>query len=180
MFIATDVEGEAGLAVRGLLCFGDSRPSALEHVDLAAPKTQGPGACQPFHKATDRPSFAEHFDSRLAGGARPRTPGAAPESLVWLKHRDDEAANRSLTGLVALADALPPPAMVLFSAARPISTMTWTLDLLADQPISRSGWWLVHSRADTARNGYSAQAMTVWNDRGEPAVAMRQTVAVFA
>lgn len=71
--------------------------------------------------------------------------------------------------------------MVLFpSEMRPISTMTWTIDLLTDTPASASGWWLVESIAQTVAAGYSAQDMTIWNDRREPIAAMRQSVAIFA
>ncbi len=177
-FVGVDLFGDAGLAVRGLLCFGANRASALDHWAMPAPDAGDPEACPPFFNSPDRPGFARHFDGRLAAGARPRTPGAEPHMLVWMRHRDPAA---SLTGLIALADALPPAAMVLFPAEmRPISTMTWTIDLLTDAPASASGWWLLRAVAQTVAAGYSAQEMTIWNDRREPVVAMRQTVAIFA
>lgn len=177
-FVGVDLFGESGIAVRGLLCFGADRASALDHWAVPAPDVAEPDACPPFFATPERPTFAHHFDSRLAGGARPRTPDADPRMLVWNRHRDAVA---SLTGLIALADALPPAAMVLFPAEmRPISTMTWTIDLLTDAPASASGWWLVDSIAQTVAAGYSAQDMTIWNDRREPIAAMRQSVAIFA
>lgn len=178
-FAAVDLTGEAGLAARALLCFGAARASTLEHWALPMPEVAAPEACPPFFLTPERPRFAWHFDSRLAGGARPRTPGTDPEILVWLRHREAEA-DPSLTGFIALADALPPAAMVLFDEMRAISTMTWTLDMLTDAPASASGWWLVRTVAQTVAAGYSAQDMTIWNDRGEAVAAMRQSVAVFA
>lgn len=178
-FIGVDVIGEAGLAVRGLLCFGVSRVSSLERVDMPAPPVHSWDDCAPFFTTSGRPSFQSHFDSRIAGGARPRTPGEDPAMLVWMRHRD-VAATASMAGLVALADALPPAAMVMFPPEpAPISTMTWTLDVLMDNPASASGWWLLESVAEVTREGYSAQTMMIWNDEGAPAIAMRQTVAVF-
>ncbi|QYE32967.1 thioesterase family protein (plasmid) [Polymorphobacter sp. PAMC 29334] len=177
-FVGVDLSGEAGLAVRGLLCFGANRNSALDHWGLPAPEAVDPETCPPFFSSPERPGFAHHFDGRLAAGARPRTPGADPDMLVWMRHRDPAP---SLTGFIALADALPPAAIVLFPAGmRPISTMTWTIDLLSDAPASLSGWWLIHNVAQNAASGCSAQDMTIWNDRREPVAAMRQTVAVFA
>lgn len=71
--------------------------------------------------------------------------------LVWLRHRD-LVANAGMAGLVALADALPPAAMVMFPPEpAPISTMTWTLDVLTDNPASASGWWLVENLAQVTR-----------------------------
>ncbi len=178
-FIGVDVIGEAGLAVRGLLCFGASRASSLERVDIPAPPVQGWDDCPAFFETSTRPSFQSHFDSRIAGGARPRTPGGDAAMLVWLRHRD-VAANASMAGLVALADALPPAAMVMFPPEpAPISTMTWTVDVLTEEPSSASGWWLVENVAQVTREGYSAQKMMIWNDQGDPVVAMRQTVAIF-
>ncbi|PZN97609.1 MAG: thioesterase family protein [Alphaproteobacteria bacterium] len=179
-FVGVDLTGEAGLAVRALLCFGADRDSILDHQDLPAPPAAAPDACPDFFNSAGRPGFTRHFDGRLAGGARPLTPDAEPMMLVWLKHRD-MVGDDVLTGLIALADALPPAAMVMFPAEwRPISTMTWTIDMLTDSPSSASGWWLVRNVAQTAAGGYSAQDMTIWDESGRPIAAMRQTVAIFA
>lgn len=139
--------------MRGLLCFGVSRPSSLhlQRIDIPAPTVQGCDECPPFFATTTRTTFQSHFDSRIAGGARPRTPGEDPAMLVWLRHRD-LVANAGMAGLVALADALPPAAMVMFPPEpAPISTMTWTLDVLTDNPASASGWWLVENLAQVTR-----------------------------
>lgn len=179
-FYSVDLFGDDVLAVRGLLTFGASRPSQLDQVDLPAPVVPGWEDCPTFFEPNDRRSFLQHFDSRFAAGARPYTAGAKPEMVVWLRHRDDASAP-SMASLIALADALPPAAVANFPVGGgPISTMTWSIDVLADSPESLSGWWLVRSTAQTAVNGYSAQDMAVWNDEGKPVLAMRQTVAIFA
>lgn len=178
-FYSVDLFGDDKLAVRGLLTFGASRPSALDQVDLQAPVVPGWDDCPTFFEPNDRRSFLQHFDSRFAGGARAFTPGARPEMLVWLKHRD-AGAWTSMAALIALADALPPAAIVNFQpGGGPISTMTWSIDVLSDAPRSESGWWLLRSTAQTAVQGYSAQDMAVWDDQGRPVLAMRQTVAIF-
>lgn len=165
--------------MRGLLCFGANRDSVLDHEDLPAPATKRPDVCPEFFDAARRPGFTRHFDGRLADGARPLTPDADPMMLVWLKHRDP-LGDDILAGLIALADALPPAAMVMFPGEwRTISTMTWTIDLLTDVPSSTSGWWLVRNVAQTAAGGYSAQDMTIWDDVCRAVAAMRQTVAIF-
>lgn len=176
-FIGVDLFGDAGLAVRGLLCFGTGRDSALHLVDLRAPAVPHWDDCSGFFEPSDQRKFLSHFEGRLAGGARPFTPGEEPEMIVWLRHVD---ATSSMAGLIALADALPPASMVIFPPERaPISTMTWSFDILTDLPQSASGWWLVRNTAQSAVQGYSAQDMTLWNDAGEPIMAMRQTVAIF-
>ena len=64
--------------------------------------------------------------------------------------------------------------MVLFPQGAPISTMTWSLDVLSDAPATTDGWWLIQSRADAANQGYSAQSMTLWNADGTPVIVARQ------
>jgi hypothetical protein len=120
-----------------------------------------------------------HFEGRLAAGATPGTPGPDPHMLVWLRHRDEEM-DGGLVSLLALADALPPAATILFPKPAPISTMTWSIDMLDAAPASASGWWLVQCAAETARQGYSAQSTLIWNSEGRPILAARQTIAIFA
>ena len=98
--------------------------------------------------------------------------------MLWLKHRD-HVATSSMAGQIALADALPTAAITLFPDRAPFSTMTWAIDVLTDSPDSKSGWWLIESRADATTQGYASQTMTMWNDEGAPVLAMRQTVAIF-
>lgn len=177
-YIGVDLAGDDGIATRALLCFGAARPSRLVHDALPAPSVPVPEACDEFFRGGMGPAFAVHFESRLAGGSRPFTPAATPEMLLWMRHRDIGARD-SVSGLIALADALPAAALVLFPERAPFSTATWSIDLLTDMPHSDNGWWLLHSVADSAGYGYSTQAMTMWNDRGEAVLVARQNVAVF-
>jgi acyl-CoA thioesterase len=179
VFMSVDLSGEAGLATRALLSFGAARPSIIAHDALPRPDVKPPEDCEPFFPG-DKPAinFQAHFESRMAGGARPRTPGAEPRYLIWFRHRDPDART-GIVPLIALADGPPPAAMVLFPEFAPISTITWALDVLSDAPATEDGWWLVESRAQSAAQGYSAQSMTVWNTRGQAVIAARQNVAIF-
>ncbi len=175
LFASVDLTGEGGLATRGALTFGAGRASKLSHVDLPAPAVPAPEACELFIPEGAGPAFARQFEFRYVAGGRPLS-GGPPDFLVWIRHRD--AAARSLAAMVALADALPPPALSVFDQFAPISTMTWSMDVLGDAP-DDDGWRLMNSRAETIREGYSAQAMTLWSRDGTPLIAARQTVAVF-
>jgi acyl-CoA thioesterase len=179
VFVGVDLSGDAGLATRSILTFGVARDSKLAYADVPMPNVSPPEESEPFFPA-DRPTitFQQHFESRKGGGARPFSPGADPEYLIWFRHRDSRARS-GIVSLIALADAPPPAAMVIFPAPAPISTMTWSLDIVSDAPATTDGWWLVQSRTEAARHGYSPQAMTVWNSSGEVAVVARQNVAIF-
>lgn len=178
-FVRVEMAGDSGPAAQALLSFGNARSSELSFSDLLVPAIEKPESLPAFfRKGSQAPGFAVHFDNRFAGGSLPMHPEHRPEILLWLRHRDESAWN-SPTGLIALADALPPAAIVLFPRSGPFSTMTWTLDMLVDQPRSASGWWLLQTRASSASAGYSTQSMTLWNDAGEAVMVACQNVAVF-
>lgn len=179
VFMGADVEGDSGLATRATFCFGAERSSALDHADIPMPEAPPPEACPDYYNWPIRPNFMSHFEGRLAAGSRPNTADAPPQMLVWLRHRD-EKVDKGPASLLALADALPPAATILFREPAPISTMTWSVDLLEPGPTSATGWWLVQSTAETARHGYSAQRTVVWNPDGRPVLIARQNVAIFA
>lgn len=176
LFMGVDLVGEQGLATRAILTFGAARESRLDHLDLPMPATIAPDAAPDFFPEGRGPNFTQQFEFKTAGGTPIGRPGP-PDFLVWIRHKDPAA--RSLAALVALADALPPPAMTLFPERAPISTMTWSLDVLAEPVPSDDGWRLMKSRADTVREGYSAQDMAIWDRAGTPLIVARQNVAVF-
>ncbi len=176
-FVAVDLRGEAGLATRATLCFGAARRSVLTHETLAAPDVPNWDKCPSFFGEKPVITFAQHFDGRLAAGGYPMDGSSDPNMLLWLRHRG--SAPNTVSGLIALADAPPPAAMVMFKQYAPISTMTWSIDLLAEQAESRNGWWLVSSSADKVMDGYSSQSMIVWNADGNPVAVSRQNIAIF-
>lgn len=179
-FVTVDLIGDDKLATRATFCFGSSRESSISHVQLAAPSVKGPDDCEPFFiQSKMAPNFSRHFNSGYAAGHKPVTAAAEADMTVWLQHKDGEVAPL-IVGLVALADALPPAAMSLFTERAPISTMTWMFDVLTETPATDDGWWLSRTVAEASRDGYSSQAMTVWNRKGEPVMVGRQNVAIFA
>jgi acyl-CoA thioesterase len=177
-FVGVDLTGEAGLAARAILTFGVARNSALTYADLPMPLVEDIESSPSFFGDKPVISFQQQFESRMAGGARPLQPDADPEYLIWFRHRD-ERAREGIVPLIALADAPPPASMVIFPQPGPISTMTWSMDILTDDPQSRDGWWLVESKTETAHQGFSTQSMMVWNTAGQPVIAHRQNVAIF-
>lgn len=179
VFAGVDLTTHHGLATRAIFCFGSARSSVLSYANLVAPEVADANDCAPFFAALPAVlSFAQHFEWRFAGGARPLTADAEPDMLLWVRHRDNELMP-SMASLLALADAPPPAAMVRFAAPALISTMTWSLEVLDDTVATQDGWWLIRTSAQTIRDGYSSQAMTVWNTRRMPVLAARQSVAVF-
>jgi acyl-CoA thioesterase len=176
LFMSVDLVGEQGPATHGVLTFGAARESEVTYSQIPFPDVAKADACEPFFPQGGGPGFVGQFEVRIAGGARPLS-GQPPEYLLWIRHRDPAA--RSLAALVALADTPPPPAMTLFPRFGPISTMTWSLDVVGLPAADDDGWRLLRSRSETIADGYSTQEMILWNADGRPLILARQNVAVF-
>lgn len=179
VFAGADLSGEAGLATRATLCYGAARQSELALSIVGSPDVPEPDASPVFFRPIPGLNFIQHFDGRLAAGNFPFSGANDATMTLWIKHRDEKAP-ATTTALVALADAPPPAGIVMFKKHAPISTMTWAMDLLTDKLETEGGWWLVRTTAETMSNGYSSQAMTVWNSQRKPMMVCRQNIAVFA
>lgn len=175
--VSVDCASDSGLAARALFTYGTDRDSRIAHDTTAAPAVQRPEDCAPFFPpAVAKTGFFQNFEMKLAAGLRPMSGGGDAEFTVWVRHLDDGGVD-PVVALLALADSLPPAAMIQFPAPAPISTMTWMIDLF--QPIGRSGWYLLKSRSEQAASGYSFQAMDVWDEAGRRVAVGRQVVALF-
>ncbi|WP_063623743.1 thioesterase family protein [Bradyrhizobium sp. WSM1743] len=175
-FVSTDLSGESGLATRATLCFAQGRHSAHSFQGITAPAVAHPDLCRPFPR---KPKFAQHFDAGFAGGSVPYSEAEDPTTLLWYRFRDD-AKNVSLPMLTAIADAAAPAMMARVREMPPLSTMTWAVHYLSEQPTTENGWWLLRTSAESARNGYTTESVTIWNSTGEPILVGRQTLALFA
>lgn len=170
-----------GYVARATFVFGAARESKISHDYLPLPDVPAPSELHPFRKeGADAPrGFWNNFETRLAAGGRIfETSAPRPEFTLWARFLAPEGAD-PVTALLAMADCPPPAAMVHFPAPAPISTMTWSVDLLA-QPQSAAGWRLLRSSSDHAGEGYSMQQMMLWDENGAPLAIGRQAVAIFA
>lgn len=179
--VGAECFNEDGQAARATFVFGAARESKVAHEYLTMPAVSAPDACGSFRKeggAAPR-GFWNNFETKLAKGGRLfENTAPLPEFAVWTRFLDAGGAD-PITALLALADCLPPAAMVHFPTPAPISTMTWTVDVM-QQPSSVDGWHLLWATSEHAADGYSMQAMTMWNEAGEPLAVGRQAVAIFA
>jgi hypothetical protein len=106
--VGVEASGEAGPAARAILTYGAARESAVAHDTASGPAVPPPEECELyFPPGGFAPGFAGNFDARLAAGARPLTPGAAPDATVWVRHVAD-AGDDPVLALIAL-DLEPGP-----------------------------------------------------------------------
>ena len=178
-FVSVAMTGEAGAALQATLCYGATRTSAHKFANVPMPVVRPPDACPDFFAGGRGPTFSQQFEARHAGGGQPMSGFARPECLVWIRLRDAAVPTAAAT-LVLLGDTLPPAVMAHFKAPAPISSMTWSIELLTSAPPPGGDWYLMHSFAENAGEGYSAQNMLLWHQSGKPILLSRQTVAIYA
>lgn len=175
--VSVDCRAESGLAARALLSYGAPRDSQVAHDSSVAPTVAAPDDCEAFMPPRDGPQgFFQKFDLRQAGVSRPLS-GGPPEFLAWVRLREPEGVDPTVA-LLAMADSLPPAAMAVFPAQAPISTMSWSIDIA--HPVDPQGWSLLSSVSEQTLDGYSQQAMSLWDDQGRRLAAARQVVAIYA
>jgi len=184
-YVGVDASAGGKHAARSLLLFSAGRPSAHRHVPGDMPSVPPPDACPDFFDSPHAPQFAAHFEARLAHGSSLVSGASEPSYHVWVRHRDDDAADAPpATRLVALADALPPPVLALANEPAPVSTMTWSVDIVVPDDagtglLDGRGWHLLGSAAEAIADGYSAQAMHIWRPDGTRILSGHQVVAAF-
>jgi acyl-CoA thioesterase len=128
------------------------------------------------------PAFVQHFALRWAQGAKPFT-GTRSPSKVFIRHRDsglhrDGALTES--HIVALVDCIPTPALSMFKAPAPGSSLVWTLEFFEhDLDFSPDAWWRIDSDIDAASGGYVNQSGLLHDPNGRPVALSRQLFAVF-
>lgn len=181
--VSVDLIGEKGVAARCLFTFAAPRASHLAFQDLPVPvEIAPPETLNRYFPSGIGPAFAQNFEMQHAAGPTPLSGSETADIYLWLRHRDEAARSGPYdpTHLLSIGDVPPPAAMGMMRQPGMISSMTWMVEFLTPAPTTSDGWWLNRSHAETAIDGYSAQAMTLWNRDGEPIMVGRQTVAVFS
>lgn len=180
VFTSVRMTGDDGVLAESIITFGAARTSTLDFAHLPPPDVPAPDAAPLyFRKPGQGPTFAQNFDILLAGGHPPMSGACEADISIWMRHKDP-ATRDDAVALLALADAPPPAAMSMFTAPGRISSMTWMAEFLTETIETEDRWFLARHTAQTARNGYSSQAMSMWNTAGAPVMVGRQTIAVFA
>lgn len=123
------------------------------------------------------PAFVQHFALRFAVGAKPFT-GTRSPSKVYIRHRDPSPLTES--HIVALVDCIPTPALTMFKAPAPSSSLVWTLDFFEHGlEFSPEAWWRIDTDIDAAAGGYVNQTGLLHDPNGRPVALSRQLFVVF-
>jgi len=123
------------------------------------------------------PAFVQHFALRFAEGAKPFTSTRSP-SKVYIRHRDPSPLTES--HIVALVDCIPTPALSMFKAPAPGSSLVWMLEFFEhDLGFSPEAWWRIDTDIDAATGGYVNQTGRLHDPNGRPVALSRQLFTVF-
>lgn len=166
-FVRVDVIGEEKLGLTALFLFAAERESAID----IPPRQVTPLPRGEQLHAPPQIAFTRNFEVRDAG--------TMERGFVRWARMVGEGNLSPAVELIAIADILPPAALVVAPGPGPISSITWTLNLIRPDPITRDGWWLATADADHAANGLSAQTMTIHDGDGVLAATASQQVALF-
>ena len=163
--------------------FGAARESAIQVPMAVREAPTGPDGLKdlPFAKGI-APNFTQHFQWRWASGGWPYGGSSEPFTRIWLKHRTPTGSTLfdAEIAFVALADAVPSPALSMMKVPKTSSSLTWSLELLRDTPPQGEGFWRIDSDIHQARDGYVAQTAIVVAPDNQPVALSRQAVVVFA
>lgn len=162
-------------AMRALFVFMAPVQSSLDFAASPAPGAPAPETARDASPKFGPEFFTNNFDLRYAA---PKSAAPQPDILRWVRLKEREGLD-PFVELIAVADALPPAAMMMATAMAPISTVTWFMNFLSAAPVTQDGWWLSRSTAEAARDGASSQTMGLWSADSAPIVAGMQSVAIF-
>ncbi len=180
-FVEARVGGEAGIGMTATFVFMAPMESQLDFTAHPMPPVPAPEEASGGKHLFDN-FFFNNFNWRH-GLPKPDAPTADANRWVQLKERTgpDGTGLDPMTEVIAVADALPPAAMLAMKGGfGPVSSMTWLVNILTPTPATRDGWWFLRSESNYARAGCSSQTMSVWNADGVPIATGMQSVAMFA
>lgn len=127
--------------------------------------------------AEKSPAFIQHFALRVAEGAKPFT-GTRSPTKIFIRHRDPAPLSES--HIVALVDSIPTPALSMYKAPAPGSSLVWMLEFFEHAlEFSPEAWWRIDTDIDAATGGYVNQTGLLLDPNGRPVALSRQLFAVF-
>lgn len=172
-FLQSDVISDAGLGLRATFVFMAPLASATAHDETPRASAAAPAPDAKLYTGPET-FFTGNFNFH-----DPKADLGPAEWLRWARLRARDGLH-PMVELMTIGDALPPAAFKLAQdRPTPLSSLNWQINLVAPEPVTQDGWWLLHARADRARDGYSSQRMTIWNAAGEPVAEAMQGVAIF-
>lgn len=177
------VRQDGALVATALAAFGKHRESSISVAPAhPMPALGDPAAIEPFpyiEKLT--PEFYQFVELRQVGGQLPFSGAETADLSGWASLR--EAPGRfEEEHLVLLTDAWPPAPIQMLDGFAPGSSLTWTIELVAEvvpETFTADTMLGYEATTDAARDGYAHTHAMVWQADGTLAAISRQTITIF-
>ena len=177
------VRQEGAIVATALAAFGKHRQSSISVAPAhPMPALGDPTAIEAFpyiEKLT--PEFYQFVELRQVGGQLPFSGSETADLSGWASLR--EAPERfEEEHLVVLADAWPPAPIQMLDGFAPGSSLTWTLELIAEvgpEAFPAESILGYAAATDAARDGYAHTHAMLCRPDGELVAISRQTITVF-
>ena len=174
---------DGAIVATALAAFGKHRESTIvvppRH---PMPEMPEPGTIEPFpyiEKMT--PEFYRFLALRQVGGALPFSGAETGDLSGWAQLREAPEEFHE-EHLLVLADAWPPATIQMLSGFAPASSLTWTLELVAEigpDTIPPVALFAYEATTDASRDGYAHTHAMMWRPDGALTAISRQTITVF-
>jgi len=170
-------DGKVGCTVVGI--FGGPRESRfVKEMPRPDPGVSAEDASASVIGPPMSPAFLQHFDVRIARGARPYSGYSEPKSLIYARLRDRDCGSED--ALLALADVIPTPVLAMLAEPTPASSVNWMIEVLRDPAyLDLHDWVLLDTEVRAGTAGYLSQTSVLYGADGHAYSVSHQTVAVF-
>lgn len=177
------VRQEGTIVATALAAFGRHRESSISVPPAhSMPELGDPAAIEPFPYIEDlTPEFYRFVELRQVGGQIPFSGAEAADLSGWTALREMPERFEE-EHLVLLTDAWPPAPIQMLDGFAPGSSLTWTLELVAEvgpDVVPADADLAYAATTDAARDGYAHTHAMVWRPDGELLAISRQTITIF-
>ena len=174
-FVQSEIFGEKGLGLHCNFIFAAPRPTDVRTSDIVEPDFPPLPDGEDLHSGP--PQF---FTSNMEYvGKRIDTSRKTNRLTSWMRLKQRDGLD-PVAEILCMCDSLPPSVMGLLDKNAMVSSMNWQINIIAEQPATENGWWLIDSHTHHADHGASSQYMSIWNSRRELMATAMQSVAYYA
>lgn len=175
--LRAEIRQNDALCFDSVMVFGEARESAIRERRRVAADVDPAGLESMGHVEGLTPAFLQHYDQRWSIGSRPFSSVTDPAAQIYVRRRPTTPITES--ELVALADAIPSPALSLFSRPTMASSVTWSLELTRDLDKVVDGWLRFDVTLHDSHDGYAWHTAEVFDEDHQLVAVSRQCVAIF-
>ena len=174
-FVQSELFGDKGLGLHCNFIFAGQRETQVKALDMPQPDFP------PLPDEDELRSGPEQFfTSRMEFVGKRIDTGTKTHRLTrWMRLKDREGLD-PIAEILCIGDSLPPSIMGMLDQNAMVSSMNWQVNIIADHPATKDGWWLIDSQTHHADHGASSQFMAIWNSERELIATGMQSVAYYA